>query len=279
MIEAGRVGPQSFEPPELRVVALVGCEVMAQLVPEQEFDWVVGDLRPRRAKGGVDPNVGASLAFATYPHRPVRPDVLDRCPRPLGCRQLVGGEPFRVVRFPIAPGPSSFMEHTMHHPVHEPADADPPQPITVHGPGEIGELIPYMLGFHPEQSLVLVGVASHRLLVTARIGLHDIAQRPRLLHDTLEAMVRGGTEQVIGVVHTNDPIGQDDPLPHASVAAQLVEEADEAGVELADCLLVTAARWWSYRCPDPDCCPGEGRPIPSEPTAVVAQAIYGGLTA
>lgn len=91
--------------------------------------------------------------------------------------------------------------------------------------------------------------------------------------------MRGGTEQIIGAVYATDPVEQDDSLPHAAIAAQLVEATDEAGSELLDCLLVTRGRWWSYRCLDLDCCPAEGRPLPKEPSAVAATATYAGLTA
>src|SRR4051812_11597364 len=78
---------------------LVGGEVMAQLVPKQELENVVGDLRLWRAKRSVDSDVRVSPTPAADPRRPVRPHAPDRRACPLHGGQLGGGEPLCVVGF------------------------------------------------------------------------------------------------------------------------------------------------------------------------------------
>ncbi len=48
--------------------------------------------------------------------------------------------------------------------------------VTITGPAEMVGAVPYLLGFHPEQSLVIVGVDGTKVLVIARIDLADVTE-------------------------------------------------------------------------------------------------------
>ena len=75
--------------------------------------------------------------------------------------------------------------------------------LRVRGPGDLAQAIPYLLGFHPEQSLVLVGLDRHMVTVTARFDLADVA-RAGLLRDSVAGMRRGGANQFVGVVFDDE---------------------------------------------------------------------------
>jgi hypothetical protein len=54
-------------------------------------------------------------------------------------------------------------------------DATPAPTLRVRGPGDLLQAVPYLLGFHPHASLVLIGLADGHLVVTVRIDLADLA--------------------------------------------------------------------------------------------------------
>ena len=157
-----------------------------------------------------------------------------------------------------------------------------PTPVRITGPADLLQAVPYLLGFRPAASLVLVGLASGRLLVTARMDLSDLAE-PDVLPHTLRAMVRGGTERIVAAIFDDTagaPFGRDG-LPWRGLGDELrgVCAAAGTGTRLDDLLLVCGGRWWSLVCEEPACCPREGRLLPTVPSPFVAAATYEGIVA
>src|SRR3954454_1769053 len=74
----------------------------------------------------------------------------------------------------------------------------------ISGPDELVQAIPYLLGFQPDRSLVLVGLHERQLVVTARLDLAD-ARGPDALEHTISAVVRGGTSAIVAAVWDDDP--------------------------------------------------------------------------
>ncbi|MFN2560317.1 MAG: DUF4192 domain-containing protein [Jatrophihabitans sp.] len=144
----------------------------------------------------------------------------------------------------------------------------------ISGPGELLQAIPYLLGFHPAESLVLVGLHDGRLVVTARVDLID-ASTPEMVSHTLDAMVRGGSTSVLAAIYDDSFIA--DRFIPLHVPDVLVA-AERAGCELLEVLVVSAGRWWSVLC-EPGCCPPEGRALPSEPSAFAVAATFDGVVA
>jgi hypothetical protein len=145
----------------------------------------------------------------------------------------------------------------------------------ISGPGELLQAVPYLLGFHPAESLVLIGLHSGRLVVTARLDLLDAGDRGVLAH-TLDAMVSGGSSAVLAAIY-DDTVGADGPV--RLDLADLFDHAEQAECEVLDVLLVSGARWWSLMCTDSGCCPDTGRELPAEPSAFAAAATYEGVVA
>jgi hypothetical protein len=167
-------------------------------------------------------------------------------------------------------------------PAAEPA-ADPaatPPTLRVRGPADLVQTIPYLLGFHPARSLVLVGLDGGRVIVTARLDLVDLAE-PALLRRSVVAMCRGGARSFVGVVFDDDAVvegGRATPLPWAGAALETSAAVEEAEAELNDVLLVSAGRMWSFICADERCCPPQGVRL-SAGSEVAAAATYAGLVA
>ncbi|MDT4929579.1 MAG: hypothetical protein QOF92_2446 [Pseudonocardiales bacterium] len=156
-----------------------------------------------------------------------------------------------------------------------------PAPHRISGPGELLQAVPYLLGFHPRSSLVLVGLAAGELVVTARLDLVD-TRAADVVGDTIEAMQQGGSSEFIAAVY-DDGCEPDrsagPPLPWSSLACRVGQATAAAGCEIVDVLLVCGQRWWSFTCESDDCCPPEGRVVPDEPSAFTAAATYAGVVA
>jgi len=146
----------------------------------------------------------------------------------------------------------------------------------IHGPADLLQAVPYLLGFHPVDSLVLIGLDGAHLVVTARMDLSDVAEPAAVAH-TLGAMARGGATRVLCVVYDSDRAGR--PPSWGGLAAALQDDCDLAGCGLTDVLRVVDGRWWSLLCTDPRCCPAGGTPLPDAPSPFVAAATYAGVVA
>jgi hypothetical protein len=150
--------------------------------------------------------------------------------------------------------------------------------------------VPYLLGFHPRDSLVLIGFADGRVNDTARVDLTDLVHAD-LAQQLLAALRRGGAGEVVVVVFDDavpDALPDAAPEPDAAAGAALpwraeigalAEQCERHGLVVGDVMLVRGGRWRSYVCTDPRCCPAEGNPMPAGTSPLAAAATYAGLVA
>jgi Domain of unknown function (DUF4192) len=139
--------------------------------------------------------------------------------------------------------------------------------ITVRSSAETVAAAPYVIGFHPTDSIVVVGAADGVLTFAVRYDLPPPGQSGEAEMARLIARQEVRDVTVLGYG------------PPARVTAEVLALAAairRTRVEVADVIRVADGRWWSYLCTDPRCCPPEGRPID---TTVAAAAVYQGLVA
>ena len=160
------------------------------------------------------------------------------------------------------------------------ADTAASPTVRVRGPGDLVDMVPFLLGFHPAESLVLVGLSQAQVVVTVRVGLDDLAQAD-LLAGTVDALCRGGAEELVGVIFDDraPPRAAHLDLPWHGVRSAVATEADRTGIRLTELLLVSSGRWWSYLCSDAGCCPQEGQRLAPAGSVVHAAATFAGLVA
>lgn len=157
--------------------------------------------------------------------------------------------------------------------------------LRIRGPGDLVRLVPFLLGFHPAESLAILGLARGRVVVTVRIDLADVVadRSPGVLAGTVSAMADGGAEDLVGVVFDDRAVARGArppaPLPWHGLRDALRAEAERFGATVSDLLLVSNRRWWSLCCPDEVCCPPDGRALDDESSEVPAAAAYAGLVA
>jgi hypothetical protein len=155
--------------------------------------------------------------------------------------------------------------------------------VRISDPGEVAAALPHLLGFRPEESVVVVGLGGPS---GGRVGLTVRADLPPPQHAVplAAALARGiATDEpaavVIAVVSESDDAvdeagGVD--LPHRDLVHALVVPLADAGIPVRDVLLVRGGRWWSYDCPHECCFPGAGTPLPAGVSALHAASVATG---
>jgi hypothetical protein len=135
---------------------------------------------------------------------------------------------------------------------------------------EIVAVTPYLMGFHPSDSVVVVGLAGDHVMFGARLDLPSDDQLGLFEIATLIARQHVPTVAVLGY-------GPEERVK--SVAVVLGAELRCAGIRILDVIRVTDGRWWSLYCRDPECCPPEGHPCRPEDSVAAAEAVYQGRVA
>lgn len=151
--------------------------------------------------------------------------------------------------------------------------------LTLASPDALLASIPHLIGFPPEDSVVLVGIApdaSSRSSVrlTQRFDRPD-ADAPadtltQMARQTAGPMITAGCTEVIITVFGDQRPNPDRELPDGQLVDALIAALDDGDVSIRDALYTDGTSRWSYGCDDPSCCPPEGRPIPDEVRGLVA---------
>ena len=149
------------------------------------------------------------------------------------------------------------------------------QPLRVGSPADMLAIVPHLLGFVPDHSLVIVGArgARHRIGVTFRYDLPDPSDRQAAASIASHAVSVLASQQFTTAVVIGYGPG---PLvtPIADAIRQTISETD---LELRDVLRVHDGRYWSYLCTNPSCCPPAGVPfdLDGHPASVAMTATTG----
>lgn len=138
--------------------------------------------------------------------------------------------------------------------------------VRLRGPAALVAAVPYLIGFHPQESLVLVALQQRRVLLTLRVDLADADGSAAELAGRLQA---AGADSVALLLYT-----EGDAAVHAETTATL---GGLVADRLLDVLVVRAGRWRSLLCANPACCPPDGTPLESAPPPLaVAMAVQAG---
>ncbi|MFG1808355.1 DUF4192 domain-containing protein [Streptomyces sp. NPDC049040] len=157
--------------------------------------------------------------------------------------------------------------------------------VVLHGPDELADALPFLLGYHPDDSIVLLALHGEhgRLGGRLRLRLPEEPQDPtewpdlaRQLADCLVtgSMRRGGRPTSIVVFLCRDPrVGErsSEVMERLRPLAQQLRIAcGEMDVPVIEALCLSGGRWWSY------CRPGSGGAGPEDPDDGVPVAEPGG---
>lgn len=172
-------------------------------------------------------------------------------------------------------------------PDHAPPEAR--SEIALRGPAELADALPYLLGFHPDDSIVVVALHGERGRFGGRIRI-GIPSAPEewgavstQIAACLEGNVKAGDRPDGAIVYLcQDPATAEtgpDVMERLRPLAQSLRTAcGERDMPVYEALCLSAGRYWSYCCPDSACCPAAGQPLAVPGTsAMAAAAAYAGL--
>ncbi|MFE9097115.1 DUF4192 family protein [Streptomyces sp. NPDC007264] len=179
------------------------------------------------------------------------------------------------------------------HSGHDPSVGLPGElQVTLRTPAELADALPYLLGYRPEDSAVLValhdGEKRGGFGGRARLGIPahpddwpSVAER--LAHGLVTGSERRGSRPGHMIAYlvqepANGETGRD-VMERLRPLAQLLRTAcGRLDVPVVEALCISDGRYWSYCCPSPGCCPPQGRPMGLPGTSVLAAAAtYAGL--
>jgi hypothetical protein len=186
-----------------------------------------------------------------------------------------------------AQGPADGSTHAGVGVPEPPGEADL---VVVHSPEDLVAAVPYLVGFPPEQSLVVVALRRsgrrQRLGMVARFDLPPVGPRRIRGEEGSAGAIRALVRQVVDVLRRDSPeqvvllIYDDAPCTMVPVWQRLVTRLEAAfravDVPVMDAMHVAGRRFRSYRCTDPGCCPPEGRPLDPESSEVAAEFVARG---
>ncbi len=148
------------------------------------------------------------------------------------------------------------------------------QRVRLSAPSDILATIPFLVGYHPTDSIVVLGMRERRVTFTARDDL------PALDDDALAERVGA----LVSIVLRQDcesamivGFGVEERVNPMLIA--LRDAYREAGVAVLEGLRAHEGRYWSYLCDNQSCCPPEGTTYDSGSSAVAAAWTLNGRVA
>jgi hypothetical protein len=134
-------------------------------------------------------------------------------------------------------------------------------------------VVPCLLGFHPTDSLVVVAMRGGLMIFAARGDLPadraSGASVTAIADQFAQVVARQGVQAAAVIGY-----GPADRV--AAAAPALCAALAEHGLQIFDVLRVTAGRYWSLLCADPECCPPDGSAFDVATSSLTAEAVFAG---
>ncbi|MEU4170341.1 DUF4192 domain-containing protein [Streptomyces sp. NPDC026665] len=164
--------------------------------------------------------------------------------------------------------------------------------VTLRTPAELADALPYLLGYRPDDSIVLVALHDRdrrgRFGGRARLGIPAHAEDWPAASDQLaQGLVKGSERRgarpgsMVAYLCQEPGSGESgrDVMERLRPLAQLLRTAcGRLDVPVIEALCISDGRFWTYTCPGQGCCPPEGTAMGLPGTSVLAAAAtYAGL--
>jgi hypothetical protein len=141
--------------------------------------------------------------------------------------------------------------------------------ISLRGPGDLLATLPFHLGYHPEDALVVVAMEGNTLAFVQRLDLPEAKDVQDAVGVLMSPLLRHRPDGVF-------LLGYEAVEDASSLALRVLREScQDAGIHVLDVLVVRAGRWFAPLCID-GCCPPEGAHLPA-PHEVPAVAEFVGM--
>lgn len=147
--------------------------------------------------------------------------------------------------------------------------AQPPARVRIRNGADALGVIPFLLGFHPAESMVLLVIEDGHVQMSSRFDL-SLCQDPVQLLERLGTIsARFPAAEWLLVAYTCDPHLGDEALTLLELA--LGPQA------VIDSIRADGQRYFSRGCDNPSCCPPEGIPYDLTSSVAAAEAVFAGL--
>lgn len=138
---------------------------------------------------------------------------------------------------------------------------------TLTSPHDLLAAIPFLIGYHPTDSLVIVSLKEDCVGMAMRVDypITESVTSAEAFDALVYHLVREGAQGALIVAYV--PEGRSDGveiLENISIALTRVE------IPIRESLLIAGGRWRSVLCADQDCCPAEGNELPEITSSRVA---------
>ena len=132
--------------------------------------------------------------------------------------------------------------------------------------------VPFLIGFHPTNSIVLISVKDGAIGVAMRIDLPTTISSDEI--DLLaHHFIRDEAEAALLVAYIPEGRSDGDSLL-ISLGAGLIRN----GIEIQESLIISEGRYRSIICRDNSCCPPAGKALPTiENSAIAAEHVVAGI--
>ncbi|WP_413759214.1 DUF4192 domain-containing protein [Streptomyces sp. MMBL 11-3] len=200
------------------------------------------------------------------------------------------GRPKREEDGAVPAGPAHGTAHgSAHGPVSGPG---PERQVTLRTPAELADALPYLLGYRPEDSIVLVALHDRdgrgRFGGRARLGIPGNRDDwPSAAQQLTQGLVKGSErrgalpESMVLFLCQEPGEGESGRavMERLRPLAQRIRTACGAlDVPVIEALCISDGHFWSYCCPSEHCCPVDGTAMGLPGTSVLAAAAtYAGL--
>jgi len=138
--------------------------------------------------------------------------------------------------------------------------------------GDLLAIVPYLLGFHPADSAVVLGLRDKKIIFQVRGDLPPPADVTVFAEHYAEIVARQRATRAVVLGYGAGPVV-------TPVVLALRAALTGRGVPVVDVLRIADGRYWSYLCHEPTCCPPEGRPYDVASSPVAAAAVVEGCVA
>lgn len=137
---------------------------------------------------------------------------------------------------------------------------------TLTSPHDLLAAVPFLIGYHPTNSLVIVSLKDDAIGMAMRVDYPTPESDTEEPYGSLAFhLLRDGAEGVLVVAYVPD-----DRSDGEEVLRDIELAMVRANIPLRESLLIAHGRWRSVLCTDSDCCPAEGKILPEISTSRVA---------
>ena len=142
---------------------------------------------------------------------------------------------------------------------------------TLTSPIDLLAAVPFLIGYAPSNSLVMVGLREDEMSLAMRVDYPDEIDLDQI--DSLaNHLVRENSDGALLVAYLPDEV-----MDSECVLGPLREAIELRGIKIRECVEVRGGKWRSAICSDPTCCPPEGSDLPTlEETRIAAEQVANG---